>query len=117
MAHATAARGLMSAPALDIAPDASLSAAARKFQANKVKRQLVTGDAGQLLGIVSRADLLRVYARPDTAIGRDVTDDILRCTLWLDTDQVYACVQGGVVTLAGTGGPEQDADGLAWFGG
>jgi CBS domain-containing protein len=109
MAHATTARGLMSTPALGIAPDASLSAAARKLQATKVKRLLVTGDTGQLLGVVSRADLLRVYARPDAAIGRDVTDDVLRRTLWLDTDQVHACVQGGVVTLAGAVGRRSTA--------
>jgi CBS domain-containing protein len=109
IAKATTARGLMSTPALGIAPDASLSAAARKLQAKKVKRLLVTGDTGQLLGVVSRADLVRVYARPDTAIRQDVIDEVLRRTLWLDTRQVHVRVQGGVVTLAGAVGRRSTA--------
>jgi osmotically-inducible protein OsmY len=94
----------MSAPALGIAPDAPLSAAARKMQAKKIKRLLVTGGSGQLLGIVSRADLLRLYARPDTAIRRDVIDHVLRRTLWIDNSQVQVHVDAGVVTLTGAVG-------------
>jgi CBS domain-containing protein len=103
-AAATSARELMSAPALSIAPDASLSAAARKMQAKKVKRLLVTGGSGQLLGIVSRADLLRLYARPDTAIRRDVIDHVLRRILWIDDSRVQVHVDAGVVTLTGAVG-------------
>jgi CBS domain-containing protein len=77
-ATATSARELMSTPALSISPDESLSAAAKTMQAKNVKRLIVTGDAGELLGIVSRADLLRLYARPDTAIRQDVIDHVLR---------------------------------------
>ncbi len=73
-AAATSARQLMTAPALTIGADEPLSAAARKMQLKKVKRLLVTGDDGQLLGIVSRADLLRLYARADTAIRGDVVN-------------------------------------------
>jgi CBS domain-containing protein len=103
-AAATSARGLMSAPALSIAPDTPLSAAARKMQAKKVKRLLVTGGSGQLLGIVSRADLLRLYTRPDSAIRQDVIDHVLRRTLWIDTSQVQVHVAAGVVTLTGAVG-------------
>jgi CBS domain-containing protein len=100
-ATATSARDLMSTPALSIAPDTSLSAAAKTMRAKNVKRLIVTGDAGELLGIVSRADLLRLYARPDTAIRQDVIDHVLRRTLWIDTSQVEVRVDAGRVTLAG----------------
>ena len=103
-AAATSARDVMSAPALSITPDAPLSAAARKMQAKKVKRLLVTSSSGQLLGIVSRADLLRLYTRPDTAIRQDVIDHVLRHALWIDTSQVQVRVDAGVVTLTGAVG-------------
>ena len=103
-AAATSAQQLMSSPALTIGPHEPLSAAARKMQLRKVKRLLVTGDAGQLLGIISRADLLRLYARSDAAIRHDVVDQVLQRTLWIDTRQVQVDVHAGVVTLSGAVG-------------
>jgi CBS domain-containing protein len=103
-AAATSARNLMSAPALSIAPDATLSAAAKRMQAKKVKRLLVTGQSGRLLGIVSRTDLLRLYTRPDTAIRRDIIDHVLRRTMWIGPNEVEVDVAAGVATLAGAVG-------------
>jgi CBS domain-containing protein len=103
-AAAISARELMSTPALTIGADEPLSAAARKMQLKKVKRLLVTGDDGQLLGIVSRADLLRLYTRPDTAVREDVINHVLRRTLWIDTRLVRVDVHAGVVTLSGAVG-------------
>jgi CBS domain-containing protein len=104
-AAATSARDLMSTPALSIAPDAPLSAAARKMQAKKVKRLLVTGRFGQLLGIVSSGDLLgRLDPRPDTAIRQDVINDVLLRSMWIDTSDVHVHVDAGVVTLTGAVG-------------
>jgi CBS domain-containing protein len=103
-AAATSARQLMTAPALTIGAGEPLSAAARKMQLENVKRLLVTGDDGQLLGIVSRADVLRLYARADAAIRGDVINHVLRRILWIDTRQVQVDVQAGVVTLSGAVG-------------
>ena len=103
-AAATSARDLMSTPALSISADAPLSTAAKKMQAKNVKRLLVTDPSGQLLGIVSRTDLLRPYIRPDTAIRQDVIDHVLRRVLWIDTSQVQVHVAAGIVTLTGTVG-------------
>jgi CBS domain-containing protein len=103
-ADATSARDLMSAPALSIAPDATLSAAARKMQARKVKRLLVTGRSGRLLGIVSRADLLRLYTRPETAIRQDIIDHVLRRTMWIGPSEVQVDVAAGTATLTGAVG-------------
>jgi CBS domain-containing protein len=103
-AAATSARDLMSTPALSISADAPLSTAARTMQAKKVKRLLVTDNSGQLLGIVSRADLLRPYTRTDKAIRQDVIDDVLRRVLWIDTSQVQVHVDAGIVTLTGSVG-------------
>lgn len=103
-AAATSVRGLMSTPALTIGANEPLSAAARKMQLKNVKRLLVTDDAGELVGIVSRADLLRLYARADTAIRGDVINQVLRRTLWIDSRQVQVDVHAGVVTLRGSVG-------------
>jgi CBS domain-containing protein len=103
-AAATSARDLMSAPALSIAPDATLSAAAKKMQAKKVKRLLVTGRSGRLLGIVSRADLLRLYTRPDTAIRQDIIDHVLRRIMWIGPNEIQVDVAAGVATLTGAVG-------------
>jgi CBS domain-containing protein len=109
-AAATSAADVMSTPALSITPDAPLSAAATKMQANNVKRLLVTGASGQLLGIVSRADLLRLYARSDKAIHQDVVDQVLRRAMWIDANQVQVHVNNGVVTLTGTVGRRTTAE-------
>jgi CBS domain-containing protein len=103
-AAATSARGLMSTPALTVGADEPLSTAARKMELGNVKRLFVTGDAGQLVGIVSRGDLLRLYARADAAIRGDVINQVLRRTLWIDARQVQVDVQSGVVTLSGSTG-------------
>jgi CBS domain-containing protein len=103
-AAATSARDLMSTPVLSISADAPLSTAAKKMHAKNVKRLLVTDDSGQLLGIVSRADLLRPYTRSDTAIRQEVIDRVLRRVLWIDTSQVQVHVDAGIVTLTGTVG-------------
>jgi CBS domain-containing protein len=112
-AGATSAGNLMSTPALSIAPDATLSAAATKMQAKKVKRLLVTGRSGRLLGIVSRADLLRLYTRPDTAVRQDIIDHVLRRTMWIDPNEVQVDVTAGVATLTGDVGRRTTAAILA----
>jgi CBS domain-containing protein len=106
---ARSARDLMSTPALSVAQDAPLSAAAKKMQAKKVKRLLVTDDAGQVRGIVSRGDLLRPYTRSDIAIRQDVIDLVLRRTLWIDDSQIQVHVDAGVVTLTGAVGRRTSA--------
>lgn len=103
-ATATSAGEVMSTRPVTIPADATLPAAARKMQDSKVKRLLVTGDNGRLLGVVSRVDVLRPLTRPDTAIRDDVVEQVLRRTLWLDPAQVQAHVRGGTVTLTGAVG-------------
>jgi CBS domain-containing protein len=67
---------LMSSPAITIGPDASIVEAARLMEAESVKRLPVVGEEGRLAGIVTRRDLLRVYLRPDPAIGEDRRADV-----------------------------------------
>jgi CBS domain-containing protein len=100
-AHAATAGDLMTAPAVTVGPDATVTAAARRLESERVKRMPVVDDAGRLLGIVSRRDLLRMHTRPDRDIRADVVEQVLRHTLWVDPAAVTVDVDRGSVTLAG----------------
>jgi len=100
-AHAATAGDLMTAPAVTVGPDATVTAAARRLESERVKRMPVVDDAGRLLGIVSRRDLLRMHTRPDPDIRTDVVEQVLRHTLWIDPASVTVDVDRGAVTLTG----------------
>jgi CBS domain-containing protein len=103
-ATATHARDVMSTPPVTITGHAPLAAAAKKMRAKNLRRLLVTDEAGKLLGVVSRTDVIRPFTRPDEAIRRDIVDDVLRRRLWIDPSQVPVHVDAGVATLTGTFG-------------
>jgi CBS domain-containing protein len=92
---------LMSAPVVTIAPDASLGDAARLMHRRSVKRLVVTDRGGEMRGIVSRADLLKVFLRDDLEIAHEVSEDIVRRTLWIDPATIRVVVNDGVVGLSG----------------
>lgn len=92
---------LMTAPAVTVGPQACVSEAAKLMDSKQVKRLPVVDDADNLVGIVSRADLLRMYLRPDADIQRDVVEEVLIRTLWINPADVAVSVRGGVVTLTG----------------
>ena len=61
----------------------------------------VVDPAGPLLGIVSRADLLKVFLRSDADIAREIRQQVLLRAMWMDPDTVVVDVRDGVVTLTG----------------
>jgi hypothetical protein len=79
------------------------------MQDRNVRRLLVTGPHGRLLGVVSRGDLLRPYARYDAAIRREV-EAVLRRRLWIRPEQVGVRVHKGTATLTGAVGRRSTAD-------
>ena len=93
---------LMTAPAITIAPAATLGDAARLMHSRAVKRlPVVDSDDGTILGIVSRTDLLKVFLRDDAEIAREVREDVIRRTLRIDPDTIRIVVRDGVVTMEG----------------
>jgi CBS domain-containing protein len=100
-ATAATAAELMTSPAVTVGPDATVAEAARLLHRHGVKRLPVVDPAGPLLGIVSRADLLKVFLRPDQEIAADVRQEVLLRSLWVDPDSVGVDVRDGVVTLTG----------------
>jgi len=98
--EARTAAGLMTSPAVTIGPDALLGAAARLMSQHHVKRLPVVDGKDKLIGIVSRADLVRVFLRPDAEIAAEATA-LLADVLLADPAQARATVRDGVVTLDG----------------
>jgi CBS domain-containing protein len=101
---------LMSTPAVTVLSGTPIAAAARRMDAEDVKRLPVTDDLGRLIGIVSRGDLLKVHLRPDDEILADVGNDVLKPFLVEDPATVTAAVVHGVVTLSGKVGRRSSAD-------
>lgn len=100
-AGAAQAGDLMTAPALTIGADATLSRAARTMARARVKRLPVVDADGRLSGIVSRGDLLKVFLRDDEQIAEEVRGEIVGYLFADATDAVRVEVADGVVTLVG----------------
>jgi CBS-domain-containing membrane protein len=66
-----------------------------------VKRLPVVDQAGRLVGIVSRVDLLSVFDRADSEIRAAVLTDIIARDFALDPDAFDVQVSSGIVTIAG----------------
>jgi CBS domain-containing protein len=101
-AHALTAEELMTSPAVTARPRWSVVEAARAMARHHVKRLPVVDDAGRLVGILGRADLLHVFLRGDVTIREEITTDVLTRTLGLDPGAVIVQVTDGRVTLSGT---------------
>jgi CBS domain-containing protein len=105
------ADALMTSPAITIGPDATIPAAARLMNTHHVRRLPVVGEAGQIVGVVSRRDLLSVFLRSDADVAHDVRQVIGELPL-ADPKDVITTVKHGVVTLSGTlrpgSGDDQD---------
>jgi CBS domain-containing protein len=84
-----------------IAPDASISEAARVMSRKNIKRLPVVDADGRMLGIVSRADVVNAFTKPDEVIEDEVREDIVRRLLFLDPDTIGVEVTDGIVTLTG----------------
>ncbi|TQK50031.1 BON domain-containing protein [Streptomyces sp. SLBN-118] len=100
-AGAVTAEELMSAPAITTHPGATLPQAARIMAQRKVKRLPVVNDIGMLEGIVSRADLLKVFLRDDEDIAEEVRKDVVSLLFPMQPEPVRVEVEDGVVTLTG----------------
>ncbi|MCX4767911.1 CBS domain-containing protein [Streptomyces sp. NBC_01275] len=100
-AGAVTAEELMTSPALTVHPDATLAQAARTMARAKVKRLPVVDAVGLLEGVVSRADLLKVFLRTDEEIAEEVRREIVSYLFPMPRSSVRVEVRNGVVKLVG----------------
>jgi CBS domain-containing protein len=90
----------MSAAPVTITPDATLAAAGRLMYRQGHSRLLVVDDRHQLLGIVTRTDLLKVHTRLDAVLQEEV-NRALRRILTIRPEDVRVTVEHGIASLYG----------------
>jgi CBS domain-containing protein len=100
-AAAVTAADLMTTPPIVVTADEPVTSAARLMYHARVKRLPVVDEGGQLVGIVSRADVLSVYSRPDEEIRQEITKNVILNEYSAAPDRFAVTVWGGVVTLEG----------------
>jgi CBS domain-containing protein len=100
---------VMSSPAVTIEPWQAAASAAALMTAKGVKRLPVVSE-GALVGIISRRDLVRAYARSDVELWRDIRDSVILDNLWIDPAAITVDVHDGVVTLTGNVEREHEAE-------
>lgn len=103
-AAAVTAADLMTKPPVVVTPDEPVTSAARLLYHSRVKRLPVVGVRGELVGIVSRSDVLSVYSRPDEEIRQEIAENVLLNKFFADPGQFTVTVSSGVVTLEGDPG-------------
>jgi CBS domain-containing protein len=97
-AGARTAGELMTTPAITIGVDADVVRAAKLLEQHKINRLPVVDDDGRLVGVVGRAELLRVFLRPDDEIAAEIVHELGSTLMPVE---VAVTVTDGVVTLSG----------------
>jgi CBS domain-containing protein len=94
-------REAMTSPPITIEPHWPVAMAAEQMINGGVNRLPVVRE-GRLVGIVTRADLVRAFARSDEQIAGDIREMVaLQQELWRDQQPVEVRIEAGEVTLAG----------------
>lgn len=91
---------VMTRDVITVGPEADHTEAARLMDREAVKRLIVTEDE-RVVGIVSRADIMRAFTRSDEDIVTEIKDHVLRDILWVDPDRVEVTSADGNVVLDG----------------
>ena len=97
----------MTAPAVTVETASPVSEAARTMVSLGVNRLPVVED-GRLVGIVTRADLVRLFTRSDEEIARDIRQDVVK-RLWIAPERIEVDVEQGEVVLRGEVDTEVEA--------
>jgi len=100
----------MSSPAITIGPDRPVGEAAAKMLDDAINRLPVVDDDGELLGIVTRADLVRAFTRSDGEIEMEIRKELISRTFWLQPTDLAVEVREGEVTVAGEVDTKSDAE-------
>ncbi len=97
---AITAADAMTAPAVTIGSKRRISEAAALMTSRKVNRLPVV-DGGTLVGIVTRADLVRAYVRSDDELATTIREEVLLRVLWLDPNSFKVSVRNGLASISG----------------
>jgi CBS domain-containing protein len=103
-AHARKAEGtrayeIMTSPVLTVTETATVHEIAHVMVKNGINRVVVLR-AGRVVGIVSRADVLKAFRRPDAELAEVIRNSLMH-DLWIDLSKMTVDVKDGVVFLDG----------------
>lgn len=101
-------------PAITIGADKEVFQAARLMTEHGVKRLPVVDDKGALIGIVTRSDLVKAFARSDDELAHEI-DEMVRRTLLIEDEALHVHVHDGEVHLSGKLERRSDAELLPRF--
>ena len=107
---ATTAAEAMTSPAVTVKGSRRVDVAASLMLDRSVNRLPVVDEQGLLVGIVTRADLVRAFVHTDDEIIREIRDEVLLHELWLRPEDFQLTVTRGEVSVAGHFGKDEDRD-------
>ena len=115
-AHGRTARDVMTAPAISVGPEAPLAEIAETLERNHIKRVPVV-DGGKVVGLISRANIIREIAAAGTvAIASDADDETIRRAVdralsaqpWASYGTTSVTVRDGTVEFWGVVGSDSE---------
>lgn len=92
---------VMTENVITVTAEVTIGEAARMMAVKGVKRLPVVDEDGGLIGIISRADVVNAFTKPDEIIEDEIREDIVRRLLFLDPEDVGVAVDDGIVVLEG----------------
>lgn len=95
------ARDLMTAPAVTIDEKQPVTSAARVLAEKNIRRLCVVNLVGELVGVVSRRDVIGTFLRADADIKTDVEEQVFRRGMWMFPGTMRVAIANGVATLDG----------------
>ena len=113
--HGTTAQDVMTRFIVSVSKDANLSEVAEILDTHRIRQVPVMQD-GKLVGMISRADLVRKLAeatitasaaRPENGVLQKAIWERIKQQRWLDTALVNIAVKDGVVELWGAVGSDE----------
>jgi CBS domain-containing protein len=107
-AMGTTARDLMTENVVTAGEETSVRDLAHLMLSRGVNRVPIVTE-GRVVGIVTRADILKVFVRSDEALVAAVRDALVH-DLWIDPTHLTIACTGGVVTIAGKVDRRSDRD-------
>jgi len=97
---ATTAGEAMTSPPITVRPAQTIAEAARLMSGHLVNR-LVVMDGDDLVGIVTRADLVRAFVRTDEELVKAIREEVLLRIMWLDPAGFQVRVGHGMASIIG----------------